>query len=96
MITSECSNTAAAPTASVNSNMYVCSLKCCTCVHVRIDFVISDNPAVTDISLKALGKACRNLECISIAGCSRVTDHGLKGLNSLKSLISLNVADCVR
>ena len=56
----------------------------------------SDNSMVTDISLKALGKACRNLECVSIAGCSRVTDHGLKGLHSLKSLISLNVADCVR
>ena len=59
-------------------------------------FLFSDNSMITDITLKALGKACRNLECISIAGCSRVTDHGLKGLHSLKSLISLNVADCVR
>ena len=57
---------------------------------------LSDNLAVTDLSLKALGKACRNLECISIAGCSKITDHGLKGLQFLKSLISLNVADCVR
>ena len=69
----------------------------CLCMSNSVCFFFfSDNSMVTDISLKALGKACRNLECVSIAGCSRVTDHGLKGLHSLKSLISLNVADCVR
>lgn len=87
----------------------MCSFKCCAVLtvlayirtyvrtYVHTLFVsFPDNLSITDISLKALGKACRNLECISIAGCSKITDHGLKGLQSLKSLISLNVADCVR
>ena len=57
---------------------------------------ILDNSLITDVSLKALGKVCRNLEAINISGCSKITDHGLKALSQLKLLAVLNVADCVR
>ena len=51
---------------------------------------------ITDVSLRAIGKACRELTLLYIAGCSRVTDQGLKALGSLKKLQTLNIADCTR
>jgi F-box/leucine-rich repeat protein 13 len=48
------------------------------------------------VSLKALGKVCRNLEAVNVSGCSKITDHGLKALSHLRSLVVINVADCVR
>ena len=55
-----------------------------------------DNPVLTDVSLRAIGKACRELNHLYIAGCLKVTDNGLKGLSHLKKLKTLNVADCVK
>lgn len=59
-------------------------------------FLPSDNPIVTDATLRVIGKFCRELTHLYIAGCSRVSDHGLRGLAGLKKLQVLNMADCVR
>jgi len=51
---------------------------------------------LTDMSLRALGKVCRDLRQVYIAGCSRITDHGMKALGTLRQLQMVNVADCIR
>jgi len=51
---------------------------------------------ITDVTLRALAKGCRELNLIYIAGCCRITDAGLRTLGSLKKLQVLNVADCIR
>ena len=56
----------------------------------------SDNPYIGDVTLRAIGKACRDLTHLYVAGCSRISDHGLKGLVSLRKLQVLNIADCNR
>ncbi len=55
-----------------------------------------DNLVITDSTLRALGKACRDLQQVYFAGCSRITDQGMKALGSLKKLQVLNIADCSR
>ena len=52
--------------------------------------------SIGDVTLRAIGKACRDLSLLYIAGCSRISDHGLKGLASLRKLQVLNIADCNR
>ena len=56
----------------------------------------TDNSSISDVTLRAIGKACRELTLLYIAGCCRISDHGLKGLASLKKLQVLNIADCNR
>lgn len=56
----------------------------------------ADNLVLTDSTLRSLGKACRDLQQVYLAGCSRVTDQGLRALGSLKKLQLLNIADCSR
>ena len=51
---------------------------------------------ISDMSLRALGKVCRDLRQVYLAGCSRITDHGMKALGTLRQLQMLNVADCIR
>lgn len=48
------------------------------------------------MSLRALGKVCRDLRQVYLAGCSRITDHGMKALGTLRLLQMLNIADCIR
>ena len=55
-----------------------------------------DNSKLSDVTLRALGKACRELQLLYLAGCSRITDQGLKALGGLRKLQVLNVADCSR
>lgn len=55
-----------------------------------------DNTMISDMSLRALGKVCRDLRQVYLAGCSRITDHGMKALGTLRQLQMLNVADCIR
>lgn len=51
---------------------------------------------ISDMSLRALGKVCRDLRHVYLAGCSRITDHGMKALGTLRQLQMLNIADCIR
>ena len=51
---------------------------------------------ISDMSLRALGKVCRDLRQVYLAGCSRITDHGMKALGTLRQLQMLNIADCIR
>lgn len=51
---------------------------------------------ISDVTLRALGKACRELQHVYLAGCSRITDQGLRALGSLRKLQVLNIADCTR
>lgn len=46
--------------------------------------------------MRALAKACRDLQHVYLAGCSRITDQGLRALGSLRKLQVLNIADCTR
>lgn len=55
-----------------------------------------DNSVISDVTLRALGKACRELQHVYLAGCSRITDQGLRALGSLRKLQVLNIADCTR
>ena len=55
-----------------------------------------DNTALSDVTLRAFGKACRDLSHLYLAGCSRVSDQGLRALGSLRKLQVLNIADCTR
>ena len=57
---------------------------------------LADNTCLGDGTLRSMGRDCRELNHLYLAGCSRVTDQGMKGLASLKRLQVLNVADCVR
>ena len=59
-------------------------------------YVFIDNTMISDMSLRALGKVCRDLCLVYLAGCSRITDHGMKALGTLRQLQKLNVADCIR
>ena len=65
-------------------------------VNQLIRLFAADNSLISDVTLRAIGKACRELTILYIAGCCRVSDHGLKGLTSLKKLQVLNIADCNR
>lgn len=56
----------------------------------------ADNSVLTDVTLRALGKACRELNHLYIAGCYRVSDQGMKAIANLKKLKVLNIADCTR
>ena len=60
------------------------------------DSSCADNLVITDVTLRALGKACRELTHVYIAGCSRISDQGLRALSNLKKLQVLNVADCTK
>lgn len=62
----------------------------------NISLPITDNHVLTDATLRAFGKACRDLNHLYVAGCSRISDQGMRGLANLKKLQVLNVADCVR
>lgn len=57
---------------------------------------VSDNSVLTDVTLRGLVKDCKELNHLHLAGCSRVTDQGLKALSFLKKLQVLNIADCTR
>lgn len=61
-----------------------------------ICIIFKDNMLISDMSLRALGKVCRDLRHVYLAGCSRITDHGLKSLGTLKQLQMINIADCIR
>lgn len=56
----------------------------------------SDNSTITDVTLRAFGKGCRELSHLYLAGCSRLSDQGLRALKSLRKLQVLNIADCTR
>ena len=53
-----------------------------------------DDSMLTDNALRSLGRACRDLQHVYVAGCSRVSDQGVKALSHLKKLQVLNIADC--
>lgn len=57
---------------------------------------IEGNNRISDVSLKAIGTNCANLEHIYIADCQRLTDLALKSLSTCKLLTVANFADCVR
>jgi F-box/leucine-rich repeat protein 13 len=59
-------------------------------------FKVENNEVITDVSLRALSKTCRDMQVICLSGCSRITDQGLKMLMSAKKLQVLNIADCSR
>ena len=51
---------------------------------------------MSDVALRALSRACKDLQVVYLAGCSRVTDQGLKALSHVKKMRVLNIADCSR
>ena len=51
---------------------------------------------MSDVALRALARACKDLQVLYLAGCSRVTDQGLKALSHVKKMRVLNIADCSR
>lgn len=54
----------------------------------------TDNRLASDVMLRALSKACRDLQLLYVAGCTRISDHGMKFLGNLKKLKCINIADC--
>ena len=58
--------------------------------------LISGNQRISDVSLRAIGTNCTNLEHLYIADCQRLTDLALKSLSTCKNLAVANFADCVR
>nr|XP_033815510.1 dynein regulatory complex subunit 6 isoform X2 [Geotrypetes seraphini] len=57
---------------------------------------IEGNNWITDSSFKSFSKQCLHLSHIYVADCQKITDHGLKALASMKNILVLNVADCIR
>ncbi|KAJ8382052.1 hypothetical protein SKAU_G00028300 [Synaphobranchus kaupii] len=57
---------------------------------------VEGNSHMTDTSWKAFCRNSPGLKHISAADCRGLTDNGMKSIGSLKNLISLNIADCVR
>ena len=62
---------------------------------VSVVHIVVDNGILTDLTLRAFGK-CKELTHLYLAGCSKITDQGMRALAHLKKLQVLNVADCVR
>ena len=54
------------------------------------------NASITDLSLKTMGRACPELNYVSIVDCPKLTDHALKALGGCRNIRVLNVADCLR
>jgi len=54
------------------------------------------NQRISDVSMRAFGLHCPNLEHIYIADCQRLTDLALKSISMCKFLTVANFADCVR
>ncbi len=59
-------------------------------------YCFADNTTLTDATLRSLAKVCRDISHLYLAGCSRITDQGLRALGSLRKLQVLNIADCTR
>ncbi|XP_043944447.1 dynein regulatory complex subunit 6 [Protopterus annectens] len=57
---------------------------------------IEGNSRMTDATLKLLSKHCLSLTHVYITDCPRLTDSSLKALSALKTIVVLNIADCVR
>ncbi|XP_029473008.1 dynein regulatory complex subunit 6 isoform X2 [Rhinatrema bivittatum] len=57
---------------------------------------IEGNNWITDSSFKFFSKHCLGLTHIYVADCQKLTDLGLKALASVKGVLVLNVADCIR
>ncbi|XP_053377632.1 dynein regulatory complex subunit 6-like isoform X5 [Mercenaria mercenaria] len=57
---------------------------------------IEGNHRISDVSLRAIGMHCANLEHLYIADCQRLTDLALKSLSTCRFLTVANFADCVR
>lgn len=79
-----------------NTYSYVCLHQCSHLDCFFLHATSLDNTALTDVTLRAFGKACRDLSHLYLAGCSRVSDQGLRALGSLRKLQVLNIADCTR
>ncbi|XP_039262916.1 F-box and leucine-rich repeat protein 13-like [Styela clava] len=57
---------------------------------------IEGNQKISDNTFKTFGKLCPMLGHIYVVDCQRITDMMLKALASLRNIIVINVADCVR
>ncbi|XP_069484160.1 F-box and leucine-rich repeat protein 13 isoform X2 [Ambystoma mexicanum] len=57
---------------------------------------IEGNNRITDASFKLLSKHCPNLSHMYMADCQKITDNSLKAMSSMKYILILNVADCIR
>ena len=51
---------------------------------------------ITDSTLRAFSKTCRDLQVLCVPGCTHLSDQGLKAVGHLKKLHVLNIADCTR
>ena len=76
--------------------MYIAILNSTRGGGISLPLPSTDDPALSDTSLRALSRGCRDLKLLFLAGCSRVSDKGLLDLKKLKHLHVLNLADCSR
>ncbi|XP_061187510.1 F-box and leucine-rich repeat protein 13-like isoform X3 [Saccostrea echinata] len=57
---------------------------------------IEGNQRISDLSLKAIGKNCTDLEHLYLADCQRLTDASLKAIANCSKLVVCNIADVVQ
>lgn len=59
-------------------------------------YILTGNNRITDLSFKLMSKSCPYIKHIYMADCQKITDVGLKIISSLKYILVLNLADCIR
>ena len=58
--------------------------------------IFTGNQRISDLSLKAIGKNCTDLEHLYLADCQRLTDASLKAIANCSKLVVCNIADVVQ